>query len=372
MISKTKAKIKAIAIAVALMACAPAVAQEEQGELKSYNFVEVQGGIQLTATDAKTDMLITPTVSLSLGRYFTPAVGLRLHVNGAWAKGGFGSNEPKRTYYDWNYITTDVDVLLNLTNIFSEKKDRPLNIILLGGIGLNTMWGNDEALDIAEAYGTDVNMPYAWDGTKLSHNLRAGIRVESNVTKKWGLSFEVDANSLNDKFNSKYNNSDDWSFTATIGVSYRWGHKYETVSKPEPLPEPIVEPEPVVEPEPEPVVEPEPEPVVVEPEKIHEEAFYKIRESDSDRSAQMKRIAEYLKRNPDAKISVTGYADKGTGTSELNKKYAQQRADNFKETLVDDYGVDASRIITDSKGDTVQPFSENDKNRCVIIEGPVN
>lgn len=372
MISKTKAKIKAIAIAVALMACAPAVAQEEQDELKSYNFVEVQGGIQLTATDAKTDMLITPTVSLSLGRYFTSAVGLRLHVNGAWAKGGFGSNEPKRTYYDWNYITTDVDVLLNLTNIFSEKKDRPLNIILLGGIGLNTMWGNDEALDIAEAYGTDVNMPYAWDGTKLSHNLRAGIRVESNVTKKWGLSFEVDANSLNDKFNSKYNNSDDWSFTATIGVSYRWGHKYGPRSERGPLPTPIIEPSP--EPEPEPVVTAtaEPESVVSEPEKIREEKFFYIRESTSDKSAQMKRIAEYLERNPDAKISVIGYADKGTGTPELNSKYAQQRAENFKKVLVDSYDVDADRIIIDSKGDTVQPFSENDKNRCVIIEGPVN
>lgn len=368
-------KIKALALAVALTTCGSAMAQEEKGELKSYNFVEVQGGIQLTATDAKTDMLITPTVSLSLGRYFTPAVGLRLHVNGAWAKGGFGTNEPKRTYYDWNYITSDVDLLLNLTNLFCEKKDHAINVILLGGIGLNTMWGNDEALAIAEAYGTDVNMPYVWDGTKLSHNIRAGIRFESNVTKKWGLSFEVDANSLNDKFNSKYSNSDDWSFTAQVGVSFRWGHKYKTVAKPEPIPEPIVEPEPEPEPVPEPVVEPEPEPEptpVVEPEKLHEEKFYKIRESDADESRQMKRIADYLERNPDAKISVTGYADKGTGNAELNKKYAMERAESFKKTLVDDYGVDANRIITDSKGDTVQPFEENDKNRCVIVDGPVN
>ena len=25
--------------------------------------------------------------------------------------------------------------------------------------------------------------------------------------------------------------------------------------------------------------------------------------------------------------------------------------------------------MTDSKGDTVQPFAENDKNRCVIVDG---
>ena len=33
------------------------------------------------------------------------------------------------------------------------------------------------------------------------------------------------------------------------------------------------------------------------------------------------------------------------------------------------YGCDAARITIDSKGDTVQPFDENDKNRCVIVKG---
>jgi len=36
---------------------------------------------------------------------------------------------------------------------------------------------------------------------------------------------------------------------------------------------------------------------------------------------------------------------------------------------VNEHGIDASRISTDSKGDTVQPFEENDKNRCVIVTG---
>ena len=35
-----------------------------------------------------------------------------------------------------------------------------------------------------------------------------------------------------------------------------------------------------------------------------------------------------------------------------------------------EHGLDAKRITTDSKGDTVQPFPEdNDKNRCVIVKG---
>jgi hypothetical protein len=36
---------------------------------------------------------------------------------------------------------------------------------------------------------------------------------------------------------------------------------------------------------------------------------------------------------------------------------------------VNKYGIDASRIIVTAKGDREQPFAENDKNRCVIIDG---
>ena len=49
--------------------------------------------------------------------------------------------------------------------------------------------------------------------------------------------------------------------------------------------------------------------------------------------------------------------------------YAKKRAEQFKKDLIDRYGIDGSLITTDSKGDTVQPFAENDKNRCVIIDG---
>ena len=47
----------------------------------------------------------------------------------------------------------------------------------------------------------------------------------------------------------------------------------------------------------------------------------------------------------------------------------QKRAQGVVDKLVNEYGIDASRIKADSKGDTVQPFLENDKNRCVIVTG---
>lgn len=361
-------------VAIAMLTVLSANAQgNDKGRLKSYSFIEAQGGVQLTSTDAPMDKLITPTAALSFGHYFYPAVGVRLHANAWQSKSGFQSLDQ---YYKWKYVTTDADLLLNLTNLFSKNYKHALNVILVGGFGLNYAWDNDELRAITAQH-RDLNTELAWDKNRFSHNIRAGLRLETDVTKPIGLSLEVDANSLSDRFNSKMNNSDDWMFTAMLGLSFRFGHKYkkceckkeEPVVVPEPVP--VVEPEPKPEPKPEPVVEKKPEPkVVTVKEQLHEEIFYVICKSDPEvGKRQMQKVADFMKRNPNAKVKIVGYADKGTGNARLNMGYSQKRAENCMKELVDVYGCDASRMTVDYKGDTVQPFDENDKNRCVIIDG---
>lgn len=354
-----------MAVAAGLMACTTAMAQDDSGEkLKSYSYVEAQGGVQMTLTNAKMDKLITPVGALSFGHYFTPVVGARLHVNGWQAKSGFND----LGFYKWNFITTDADLLLNLTNLISSNKSgsHPLNVILLGGIGLTNAWHNGDANAMYQANRT-LNMPLVWSGNRLSHNIRAGLRLETNVTKPIGVSLEVAANSLDDRFNSKMNDADDWMITGMLGISFRFGHKY---TKPTVIPTPAHNP--VVTKAPEPAKVPVVKTRTIEkkePVSIHEEAFFKICEADPVGSARMQRIADFLKTYPNATVNVTGYADKGTGNADLNLKYSQERANNFKKELVEKYGADGSRITTDAKGDTVQPFTENDKNRCVIVDG---
>lgn len=366
---KTKRMLTTMALSVLV---AGAVSAQKEGMLRSYSYVEAQGGVQMTATNAPMDKLITPTAALSFGHYFTPAVGARLHVNAWQSKAGIINGE----YYKWNYVTPDLDLMLNLSNIICPGKTHPLNVILLGGAGLNYAWDNDEL----KALNADPReVPLMWDKNRLSHNLRAGLRLETNPAKPLGLSLEVNANSLDDRFNSKTNDSDDWMFTAMLGVSFRFGHKYCQCKK-APEPAPVVKPEP--KPEPKPVVvekKPEPKPVVKtdkravvkqEAVKLHKEVFYQIRENTNELPASViKEVADFMKNHKDAKISIVGYADKGTGNAQLNKMYAQKRAQQFKDDLVKKYGCDAARISVDSKGDTVQPFAENDKNRCVIVDG---
>ena len=79
----------------------------------------------------------------------------------------------------------------------------------------------------------------------------------------------------------------------------------------------------------------------------------------------MQTLADAVK-NTDTKLTVVGYADAKTGTKARNLKLSQERADNVKNLLVK-MGVKPDNINVIAKGDTEQPFSENDINRAVIF-----
>ena len=72
--------------------------------------------------------------------------------------------------------------------------------------------------------------------------------------------------------------------------------------------------------------------------------------------------------DPDKGITISGYADKGTGNAEVNAGYAKARAEKVAQTL-QKKGVDKKRMTVKSYGDTVQPYAKNDDNRCVIVVG---
>ena len=61
-----------------------------------------------------------------------------------------------------------------------------------------------------------------------------------------------------------------------------------------------------------------------------------------------------------------GIRSAGTGTAQINLRTSRNRAQNLTQLLIRS-GIDKDRIITEAKGDTVQPFKENDMNRVVII-----
>ena len=80
------------------------------------------------------------------------------------------------------------------------------------------------------------------------------------------------------------------------------------------------------------------------------------------------RIVEWCNKYPAKRISIKGYADRGTGNPRINVGYAKARAEKVAKAL-EAKGIARSRMDVSSYGDTVQPFAENDRNRCVIVVG---
>jgi outer membrane protein OmpA-like peptidoglycan-associated protein len=67
-------------------------------------------------------------------------------------------------------------------------------------------------------------------------------------------------------------------------------------------------------------------------------------------------FAKVMHANPDLKVELVGHASK-TGSEEFNMKLAKRRAEAVKNVLVNEYGIDGSRITTTSKGKG-EPFAK--------------
>ena len=346
---------------------------------ESHLFFGIQGGGQTTFTNYDNTQLIMPYTAVYFGGYYNPVVGARLHASGWRSKGNLNA-----TNYYYNYYTANADLLMNLSNLLWSKNSHTFNLVLLGGIGLNYARHNNDMNNILTQNPALVAQnPTAWKGSQLGHNFRLGLQLDVNVCKHIGVNLEVTANNLSDKFNSKFNNDDDWMLTAAVGVSYKFAFKGKKpvvapvvvptpapAPKSAPAPKPAPKPAPAPAPAPKPAAKPAPAPAPVV-KNLKEDIFYEIRSSQiaSTEQAKIDRIVAFMKENPSAKIEITGYADVKTGNPTINMKYSQKRADDLKALLVKKYGLDGNKISTAAKGDTVQPFAENVKNRVSIVVG---
>ena len=342
-------------LAVMAMAIGTGVAYAGEGNSeKDYRpyphmFFGLNGGAQVSFTHYDFSKLITPSYGVSFGAYFNPVIGARLHVSGYENKGGIKSlNET----YDFNTVTGSADLLLNVTNMFRSDKDRVFNLILLGGVGLAGAWDNDDFHALAAK--AAENYPMAWQDRRLSHNVRLGMQLDFNIAKHFGLNLELAANNRADRINSKTTDRNDWAATASLGLIFKFGQK-----KTEKMAE---EPVPVAE-----EWATRTDTVWYDDITYKDNIYYKIRLSEPDPASKIQKIADFVKAHKNCSVQVTAYADKATGTPELNMQYSKERAEKVVAALVK-AGVSRSVITSEYKGDTVQPFAENDKNRVAIVK----
>ncbi len=352
-------------LATACVACclSASAASDKDGkdeyEFKPHWYVGAQGGAQYTLGEAPFGDLISPNIQVSGGYQFTPWFGLRLAVNAWQSKGGW--NDWNNTTYKYNYVAPGLDAMFNLSHaIGGFNPKRICNISVFAGAAANIAFNNDEANTLTN---NGAVMGYIWDGTKTSPVGRAGVAVDFRICDAVSLGIEGNANMLSDKYNSKKAGNPDWYFNVLAGVKINLGKTYKVKEKPAPAP--VMKPEPRPRPKPQP--RPQPKPVNNKIEMPRCDVFFAINKSivTAEENMKLNKIIKYLNENPRAKVNVTGYADKGTGNAKINSRLAKERADAVVAALTEK-GIAADRIVSDSKGDTVQPFAENDKNRVTI------
>jgi outer membrane protein OmpA-like peptidoglycan-associated protein len=197
--------------------------------------------------------------------------------------------------------------------------------------------------------------------------------MDVRLTDRLTFNLEGNTNMLPDHFNSKKGRNDnkDWVTNVLLGLKIALG---PTTNKPAPVSAPVVQEvveQPAAQVAPARVVEPapvvQPAPVVEKREPMRIEVFFDINKTvikDSE-TGKLQELVAFLKKYPTDLVSLTGYADRDTGTSAINRRLSIGRAAAVKKYL-QDAGISANRIITDAKGDTVQPNNTPASNRVVI------
>ena len=336
-------KMKCILCAVAALAmcstslsAAPAE-EKEKVEFKRHWFLQVQAGAAYTLGEVDFGELVSPAAALYAGHRFSPVWGMRFGLSGWQSKGAWVSPE---SVYQYKYLQGNVDVTLDLANLFGKfNYRRTVNPYLFAGVGVNGAFDNGEANALD-------NQGYAlqnvWSGSKVFVAGRLGLGVDFRFSDCVSFGVELNTNMLSDKYNSKKAGNLDWQFNALGGFTFRFGknHKKARTAAVVPAPAPTPAPEPAPAPvEEKPAVKETPAPapaaVAKRPAELRENIFFRIGSSQirTTEEAKVGALVEYLKANPEANVEILGYADAATGSHAVNLKISKLRAESVAAAL---------------------------------------
>lgn len=352
-----------------------AAAQTEETTENVFNphwYLQAQIGVQETLGETDFGALMAPTAQVAVGYNFSKIFGLRLGVN-AWQSKAAWEWEDSKNKYDWNYVAPHLDLTIDLTNTFGGyNPDRVVGVGIFGGVGANIGFNNDEAYDVKTklaSEGLDACQLY-WDGTKVRFLGTFGAYIDFKISSRVKLGIEINANTLGDAYNSKKAGNADWYFNGLVGVKIALGKT--NTKKTIPAVEPTIvteyihdtiyiDREVVRE-----VVREVPAPAPKE--TLRRDVFFTISNTTISAKEQQKvdEVVAFMKKYPDSKVTVTGYADKGTGSVATNMRLSKQRAETVSKAIVDQ-GIASDRVITKAMDESFeQPYPDPVQNRVSI------
>ena len=361
---------------------------DETLEFRPHWSLNVQGGVAHTRGENQFTELLSPAAQLSATYRFHHAMGVRFGLGG-WQGKGAALMDNGYQGYSYQFAQLNADYILDLAGVFGGfNHKRVVSPYLLAGVGAGYGFNNEQAAAYKE------ELEYYWDSKMFAPIGRAGLGVDFRLGECVSLGLEGNANILTDRFNSKKADNVDWQFNVLAGLSFRFGKNTrpskayaEKVAAAEAAAAAAAA-EAAARAEAERLAAEKAAAEKAAAEKAEAERLaaeraaaeraakaaensdnvfftigsYYIRKAEGDK---LVKLADWMKANPDFNVSLVGYADKETGTPKGNERLSANRARVVKERLVK-LGVEESRIMTAYKGDTVQPFAENAKNRVVI------
>ena len=365
---------------------------DETLEFRPHWSLNVQGGVAHTRGESEFSTLLSPAAQLSATYRFHHAMGVRFGFGGWQGKGAALLPEGYQGYA-YQFAQLNADYILDLAGVFGGfNHKRVVSPYLLAGVGAGYGFNNEQAAAYKD------QLEYYWENKLFAPVGRAGLGLDFRLGECVSLGLEGNANILTDKFNSKKAENVDWQFNVLAGLSFRFG-KNTRPSKA--YAEKVAAEEAAAAAAAAAAAKAEAERLAAEKaaaekaaaekaareraeaerlaaERAAAERAAKAAENSDNvfftigstyirkaEDAKLVKLADWMKANPDFNVSLVGYADKETGTPKGNEKLSAARAKVVKDRLVK-LGVEESRIMTAYKGDTVQPFAENAKNRVVM------
>lgn len=347
-------------------------------------FISAGAGVNFGFTDhdkqADFGDRISPALDISVGKWFTPGIGLRVSYSGLNMKGASNvtQNGPSHTtgkpmpmgkgsgydmqYQKFSFYNLHGDVLFNLSNLLCGYNEKRIwNCSPYVGIGWGRVWDSPQFKGVTANLGV-LNTFRLNDWLDANLDIR-GMMTGEGFDGAWGSA------------------EHDGVLSATVGLTYKFKHRGWDRSKTvyrydygdlESMRNKLNE-------------------MNAENERLKKElaqgkmaaaretvkriasanlVTFPIGKSklSNEARANLGMLAEVIKAgDKNAVYTITGYADAGTGSKRINEKLSKARAEAVYECLVEEFGIDKAQLKIDYKGGVENMFYDDPRlSRAVI------
>jgi len=317
-------------------------------------FIGVAGGINALSdkTNAYTRR-VAPAIDAYFGKWFTPALGLRLGYQGL-------KSSMNDTYYksveDMSFAYIHGDVMLNLSHIFcGYRSDRFWNFVPYANLGFLHMYNVNDSKD--GTYRNKVN--------KFDNEFAAGAGLLNiiHISNRFNITLDARTFFFSARYHNYWNGGPVNAITVTAGALVNLGKKVTWDRAPKDLSSDLAAANSALAAANAALAAANADiddlRAQLAQKKVQVDTVYVGKPMDEFtlffeigsatlKPTELKHLEYYInnmKEDEKCVFYLTGSADKGTGTTKINQKLGKARVETLTKILTEKYGISADRIV---------------------------